>query len=512
MKKTTSLLDINFDLHSPIFKYCITIIIGSISVLSFAPYGIYLIPYFTLMGLFWLWAYDDPKTAFLRGWLFGMGLMLPGTFWLRISISQFGGVNPLMANVATFGFIAFVSMYFGLAGWIGCRITKHVSLRLILSFPAAWCGIEWLRGWLFTGFPWLAIGYSQIDSPLGLGFAPIVGVYGISFLIAMNAGVALFSIINWHTKSLYAIYGFVFIALLWSSGLLLTQVPWSVPYRQPFYASLIQPSIPQSLKWDPDKLIPTLKTYTSLTKQASGTLIVWPETAVPNFLHRVENEWLNPLTQTLAARGAYLLVGTPVLDPNEQAYYNGAVLLGKNRADYYKRHLVPFGEYLPLKALIGNLLKFLKIPMSNFTPGALNSHSIRIGEHTVGVSICYEDAFGEEIRTALPAASYLVNLSNDGWFGDSLAPHQHLEISRMRAVETARPLIRATNSGISAIIGPRGEIHASTQVFTSTILTGIVQPMQGVTPFILWGDKAALAIAAILAVMAWIFSNWEFIR
>jgi apolipoprotein N-acyltransferase len=282
-----------------------------------------------------------------------------------------------------------------------------------------------------------------------------------------------------------------------------------MPYQSPFYVSLIQPSIPQSLKWDPDKRIPTLKTYTRLTKQAKGTLIVWPETAVPDFLHRVETEWLNPLTQELATRSTNLIVGAPVLDADGNTYYNGAVLLGTNFAAYYKRHLVPFGEYLPFKSLLGSVLKFLRIPMSNFTPGQFNSHSIRINEHIAGISICYEDAFGEEIRASLPEASYLVNLSNDGWFGDSLAPHQHLEISRMRALEMARPLVRATNSGISAIIDSRGNIQASSQLFIETIVTGLIQPMTGKTWFVIWGDTATLIIALILISLATAISNFH---
>ncbi|KOR27380.1 acyltransferase, partial [Achromatium sp. WMS1] len=198
--------------------------------------------------------------------------------------------------------------------------------------------------------------------------------------------------------------------------------------------------------------------------------------------------WLLPVAEKLAQRGAKLLVGVPVLDPDGKRYYNGAVLIGKPHRAYYKRHLVPFGEFLPFKNWLSPMLDFLHIPMSDFAPGSAGSSNIKIKDHMVGISICYEDAFGEEIRTALPTARYLINLSNDAWFGDSLAPHQHLEIARMRALETGRPLVRSTNSGISALIGPKGELQNTTTLFAKTALTGTIQPMRGITPFVHWGN------------------------
>lgn len=482
-----------------ILKSIIVVIAGSSSVLGFAPFGIYLLPYLALSTLFWIWHNSTPKAALFYGWLFGLGLMVPGVLWLRISISQFGGVNSVMATVATLGFISFVASYFAIAGWLGCKLTQHSNLRLTLSFPAAWCIAEWLRGWIFTGFPWLSLGYSQIDSSLA-GYAPLLGVYGISLMLALSAGFTLLSITQWFHNFKLAILGLSLTILIWLCGLGLTQWTWTNPHGPPFPVSLIQPSIPQSLKWDPQLRTPTLQTYSRLTRQASGNLIIWPETAVPDFLHRVETEWLNPLIQELKQRNSQLLVGSPVLDVNGVKYYNAAVLLGPERADYYKRHLVPFGEYLPLKIWLSPMLTFLKIPMSNFAAGQHTTHSIKIAGQNVGVSICYEDAFGEEIRQALPDATYLINLSNDAWFGDSLAPHQHLEISRMRALETGRFLIRATNSGISAIIGPNGKIQTSTQLFTQTVLTDFVQPLTAATPFVLWGDNATLGLVAMLMI------------
>jgi len=490
-------------------------IAGACSVLGFAPFGLYPLPLLALMSLFWLWRDATPAAAWRSGWLFGAGLMGCGVFWLRISIHQFGGVDTSLTVIITLGFVALMALYFGLAGWIGCRLTPNPTARLLLTFPAAWGLMEWLRGWVLSGFPWLAFGYSQVDSPLG-GYAPLLGVYGVSWVLALSAGLLLASVSVGAASSRdhvgaafsrdpaqiaakgrsHALAQAALAALLWGGGAMLTGHPWSLPLGVPFEVSLVQPSIPQTLKWDPARRGPTLEIYRRLTRTqaAHSALVIWPETAVPDFLHRVEDSWLQPLAQELAERGAHLLIGVPILDPAGEQYYNGAVVVGSPDAVYYKRHLVPFGEFLPLERWLGPLLDFLQIPMSHFSAGQAARPTLRIGKQTVGVSICYEDAFGEEVREALPEASYLVNLSNDAWFGDSLAPHQHLEMARMRALETGRPLLRATNSGISALIGPHGEVQAATRAFTETVLTGPVQPMTGVTPFVRWGNGAAVTL------------------
>jgi apolipoprotein N-acyltransferase len=235
-------------------------------------------------------------------------------------------------------------------------------------------------------------------------------------------------------------------------------------------------------------VVPTLERYSRLSRAHWGRdLVVWPETAVPHFLHKVEQRWLTPLAREAKAAGSELLVGVPVYDSVRDRYYNGAVLLTGTDQAYFKRHLVPFGEFLPFQILLGPLLDFMEIPMSDFSAGS-GRPLVTIGNRQAGLSICYEDAFGPEVREALPEAGYLINLSNDAWFGQSLAPHQHLEMARMRALETGRPLLRATNTGISALIDARGRLLATSPLFQETVLNGAVQPMQGSTPYGRWGD------------------------
>ena len=468
---------------------------GALSVLAFAPFHLFPLPLLTLTLLFRLWLDAPPRRALRIGWLFGCGFMGFGVYWLHISIDQFGNVGTPLAIAATLLFVLFMALYFGLAGWLGRSLGGGRRLQLLLAFPAAWGLVEWLRGWVLTGFPWLAMGYSQIDSPLA-GYVPLLGVYGGGWLLTLSAGLLLLLLLDSRARRVWTAAGL----LLWVGGALLGQQQWTRPAGDPLRVSLVQPSIPQSLKWEPQMRLPSMRKYAELTRTHwESDLIVWPETAIPDFLHRVEEDFLLPLAEEAAHHGSRLLMGVPILDLESGRYYNAAWVAGRSGEVYHKRHLVPFGEFLPFEGLLRPLLSFMEIPMADFAAGNETRPLVRIGDTPVGVSICYEDAFGEEVVEALPEAAYLVNLSNDAWFGDSLAPHQHLQIARMRALETGRPLLRATNTGISALIDPRGEILAATGAFEETVLTGVIQPMAGATPFVRSGN--GLAVGLMLAAL-----------
>jgi apolipoprotein N-acyltransferase len=258
---------------------------------------------------------------------------------------------------------------------------------------------------------------------------------------------------------------------------------------------VLQGNVEQAVKWNPDGLLPTLQTYLQLTRDhLDSDLIVWPETAIPEFLHSVEQPLLKPLGETARARGAEIVIGVPIMESADH-YYNGLISIGSAEDRYYKRHLVPFGEYLPFKALLRPLIDWFDVPMSDFSRGHAAKPLLQVGAHRVGVSICYEDVFPDEVRQALPEASYLINVSNDAWFGDSLAPHQHLEFARLRALESGRPLVRATNTGISAIVDERGGVIGSIRSFERGAYSAEIQPRAGVTPFSRLGSGPAIAIA-----------------
>lgn len=466
---------------------------GALTVTGFAPFGLFPIPLLTLALLFLLWRDASPVEALRLGWLFGLGLFGIGVSWLHISIDQFGNVGTPFAILVTLAFIAFVALLPGLAGWAGARFGGSPGLRLGLVFPAVWVLFEWIRGWLLTGFPWLTLGYSQIDSPLA-AVAPLLGVYGVSWLLALGAGVLAWLWLR-PARWPYAATALIAIGLLAGLPRL---VPWTQPLGEPLRVALVQPSIPQELKWELSMRLPTLEKYQRMSEpHLDRDLLIWPETAVPDFLHRVEETWLQPLAGRAKERGGRLLVGVPVLDLDSGRYYNAVTLLGASGETYHKRHLVPFGEYLPFKTLLGPLLDFIQIPMADFSQGDAAKPLVRIGDYSAGVSICYEDAFGAEVIQALPEANYLVNLSNDAWFGDSLAPHQHLEMARMRALEAGRPLLRATNSGISALVDAQGRVLAASDAFEAAVLTGEIQPRTGMTPFARVGNLALLGLVLL---------------
>jgi apolipoprotein N-acyltransferase len=341
------------------------------------------------------------------------------------------------------------------------------------------------------------IGYSQVDSPL-VGFAPVLGVYGIGVLLAISAGLLGYVVTQprrWFWLGL--------IATIYGVGVGLRAVEWSTSSGKELRVALIQGNVAQAIKWSIEERQKTLTLYASLTQPYWGAdLIVWPETAVPAFNTQVE-PYLQQLQSQAAAAGSDMLVGIPYRDTNSGRYFNSVISLGRAPGVYHKQHLVPFGEYMPFPALLGPLLEFLDIPMSSFSSGGAQQPLLTVAGQHVGISICYEDVFGEEVITALPTAGLLVNVSNDAWFGDSMAPHQHLQMARMRALESGRYMLRATNTGISAVIDAKGTVRAVAPQFQSTGLAAVVQPNQGATPFVRGGNRPALLLA--LGALAFVY-------
>ena len=466
---------------------------GALAVLAFAPFSLGILALPSLALLFFLWRHPArPGLNLWTGYCYGLGLMGFGVFWIRISIAQFGGVPAPLAVLITLLFIAFMASYFGLAGWLAGRLRGRSTVSwLVLLLPALWALIEWLRGWLFSGFPWLAYGYSQIDLPLA-GYGPLLGVYGVSFMLALSA-----ALINLWPR-LTAVLALL---VIWAGGIGLQQLAWTEPAGAPVKVSLLQAAIAQEDKWRRSMREPTLNLYIDMTASVPDSrLVVWPETAVPAFASEVEQDLLVPLDAMMREQGRDLLLG--IVDGDRDGdYFNAMLSLGASgRFHYHKRHLVPFGEYLPFDRWTRPVLDFLRIPMSAFTPGDDSPPLLSLAGHQVGIDICYEDAYGAEIIRALPQAAFLINASNDAWFGDSLAPHQHLEIARMRALEAGRYLLRATNTGISAFIDQHGGLRGTSPQFEKAILTDQVQPLRGETPFARWGN-AGVVVLALLALL-----------
>ena len=485
---------------TPLARAGLAFAAGAATVLSFDPFGVAPIAIIGPAVLFLLWFSASPRRAFLEGWLFGLGLLGFGVSWMYISIEQFGNTGIGLAMVITAGFILFTTLFYGICGGLAARVLIATGCRLSAlprALPVIWVATEWIRGWFLTGFPWLALGYSQIDGPLR-GFAPLLGVYGVSWIVAVTSGLLIMLVIGGGRRRLSAL---VVIAVVWTAGFFLDRIEWTKAAGEPLAVSLVQGNVPQHLKWKPEQLISTLELYRSLTREHwDSDLIVWPETAVPAFAYRVDTAFLRPLEAEARSRGTDLLIGIPLLERESGRYYNAMLKLGDDRADYRKRHLVPFGEFMPLRPLLEPLLKWINIPMSSFSAGDEERPLLRVAGYPAGISICYEDAFSAEVNQALPDAAFLVNASNDAWFGDSLAPHQHMEIARMRALETGRFLLRSTNTGVSAIVDAKGRVIQASPVFERDVLSGSLVPMRGMTPFSRVGHWGIISIVFVIAI------------
>jgi apolipoprotein N-acyltransferase len=304
---------------------------------------------------------------------------------------------------------------------------------------------------------------------------------------------------GWRQVAFFSILGLVAVSAT------LSHLNWTRPAGEPFKVALLQGNVPQDQKWQPEFQKATLKMYTEMTREHwDAKLVVWPETAVPAFYQQVKDGFLAGLEAEARSHGTDLLVGVPFYDATEDRYYNAVAALGKTPGFYFKRHLVPFGEYVPLRPLLGWVLDILQIPLADFASGNGGQAPLVAAGHPLAASICYEDIFGQESLAALPEAAFLVNVTNDAWFGDSMAPHQHAQMVRMRALETGRWMLRATNTGVTALIDPKGVITAKAPLFRKSVLTGEIVPMGGRTPYVVWGDApAVVGVMALLAGLGW---------
>jgi len=457
-------------------SYFLSAIAGALAVLSFAPFDHVWVILLSLVVLYALLdKTGDVQSGFWLGWFWGLGLFSFGIFWLRNSLEQFGGLNISIAVFITLLFCLFLALFCGAAAAIIIKLKKQKTAPQWFSFSFVFLGLEWLRGVFLGGFPWLSIGYSQIDTALS-GWAPIGGVYLMSLLLLVTA----ISLFNWNKKS-----SFIIISFVWGGGYYLQQIDWTTSAGEPFTASLVQGNIEQKLKWKASELYPTMLLYHSLSKaQQASDLIVWPETSLPIFSHRIEEKFLEPLHIEMKQKQQDVLLGIPVKE-KEGRYYNSMISLGHSgKSQYYKKHLVPFGEFMPLDKILRPLARMFDIPMSSFSSGKNEQKPINLAGYKAAISICYEDVFGSEVAYNLPEANFLINASNDGWFGDSLAPHQHLQMARMRALETGRYLLRVTNTGISSFIDEKGKMQQVSQQFDKAVLTGVVKPFKGETPYV----------------------------
>ncbi len=479
--------------------YAICLSLGALTITGYAPFYFYPSTLIALAGFFYfLQKANTVKQASGLAYCFGLGFFSAGVSWIYVSLHDYGSMPFLMAAFATFTFCAFLALFTAMVGWLSFKLKP-----VLLAAPFAWLLMEWIRSWIFTGFPWLNIGYSQVpDGPLA-GFAPIVGVYGISLLVALTAS-SLVLLIRKSSRRI-ALLGFI---ILWVSGSLLKQVNWTTPVGKPISVALVQGNIAQDMKWQPEVAQQTLDQYLEMILSTKAQLIVLPETALPILSSQIPNEYLQSIKHHAKESQGDVLLG--IIETDKDEYFNSMISTGSAPPQTYRKsHLVPFGEFIPLKSVFGWIYRdWLNMPLTDMSRGDTHPHVMNIAGQRVAVNICYEDVYGEEIIRQLPMASLLVNASNMAWFGDSLAPDQHLQMSQTRALETGRMMLRATNTGATAIIDPHGNIIQQIPHFTTATLIGKAQGYAGETPYVRWGNKPVLTLLFSSLTILWIVVLW----
>jgi apolipoprotein N-acyltransferase len=467
--------------------------LGAATVLAFSPAGVYPLALLTFALLMHMWRAATPRRAFWIGYAFGLGLFGAGVSWVYVSLHTFGDMPLPLAALATFLFCAFLALFTAAAGWLQARIPAAPAVRACLLVPAAWVLFEWLRSWIFSGFPWLSVGYATVGWPIQ-GFGPLTGVFGLSFMTISLAGMAWLLV---QQRSIRFALGFIVIL---AAGEGLRHVAWSQPLGEPVSAALLQGNIAQDLKFRPERYPPILETYARLAQASAAKLIVLPETAIPRFYDRIEPEYLALLEAVAKRNGGDLLLGVPYRTSSGE-YFNSVLSLGSSaRQAYHKSHLVAFGEYIPPG--FGWVLRILNIPLSDFSRGSIEQPPIAVAGQRVAVNVCYEDVFGDEIARRLPEATLLVNMSNVAWFGDSLAPAQHLQIARLRAIETGRMHLAATNTGITAAIDRDGRVLARLPQFSEGRLEVLAQGYSGATPYSRYRDWPVVVVSLLILAFA----------
>jgi apolipoprotein N-acyltransferase len=503
-------------------KYILVFCAGLLAVAGFAPFSIYPLVVLALAILFVQWQHARGKWMAARlGFAFGFGLFGAGISWLYVALHDYGGMPLLLAATAIALFAALLALFPAAVGYAQARLRSHFGGRegmaaylvLALLIPALWVLLEWLRGLLLTGFPWLVMGYAQAaESPLA-GYAALFGVYGVSLATALSAGLLAFL---WQARpvkkskqdkqrrqSRPAKIALGVLLLLWLAGAALRHVEWTSAEGDPLKVSLLQGNIEQGVKFDEGRLIGTIETYRRLVQSSDARLIVLPETALPLLRHDLPENYAHLLRNHVIPNAGDILIG--LFERDRGLYYNSVMSLGSSASQSYrKNHLVPLGEFIPLRPVLGWLINdLLQIPMSDQARGGDRQQVLRVAGQKVAVDICYEDVFGEEIVRYLPEATLLVNVTNDAWYGKSHAAMQHNQISQMRALETGRMMLRATNTGVTSIIGPDGRVLQMLPQHEEGVLTGMVQGYIGSTPYVRWGNAAMLGLIALMLAAAW---------
>ena len=489
----------------PAVSRLIVFVLGAATTTAFAPFGWWLLAPLLVLPLLYICLTVAPRDAAAHGFWYGFGFYLTGIYWIYISVHVVGNAALWIALLLMVGLALIMAAFVALAAWLMNRLSQGEPWLLVLLGPAAWVLCEWVRGWVLTGFPWMGLGYGQIDSPLA-GWAPVLGIYGVSFMVVASTAAIIATFLAPTARARIA--GLAVVIAPWVLGGILSVVDWTEPAGKAVRASIVQAGVSQDKKWDRDQLRPIMEYYHAATLSvADSDIVLWPEVAIPALNDQVES-FIARVESDARENGQTVLFG--ILERSYERstkgrIYNSVMLIGtEERQRYRKRHLVPFGEYFPVPPSVRKWMKMQNLPHSDLTKGDAEQPVLIGADGTqFGVVICYEDAYGAEQLYAIPDAEILINVSNDAWFGDSIAPHQHLEIARMRSLEFGRPAIRSTNTGISAFIGAAGELLQTGKQFEPELLTANVVPYRGLTPYVRVGNGLIIGLCLALLGICW---------
>ena len=495
----------------------IALIAGGLLTLSLAPFDYWWCGLISLSLFAWLLAPNATDTEEMSAWrgfrlalCFGLGLFATGGSWVYVSITDFGGSSPALGVFLTGAFVSIMAVLFALPFAFIARL-RATPASFALAFAGLWFVSEWFRTWMFTGFPWLFAGYGHIDTWLA-GWAPVVSVYGIGLLLAYTAAVIALAarrVLPW--KSTTTAVLMVTALLPWPLGLWLKNISWTETSDSQVTLGLVQANIPQDKKWQPDFRGETIRRYQTATeklRQSGVDVVIWPEAALPLLYHHAPN-LMHALQENAEQGGSDLITG--ILYDTEQdqrrVVHNSAAVFGSNQQLYHKRHLVPFGEYVPMEDWIRGTIEFFNLPTSFIRPGPDGQKPLQAGTLSWAPLICYEIVYPQLVADSANDAQILLTLSNDAWFGKSIGPLQHMQMAQMRALETRRYLVRGTNTGVTAIVAPNGQITERLPQFEQATLTGTVSARTGATPYMATGIWGLLTLAALMLLSAWVLQR-----
>ncbi len=466
--------------------------LGATTVLGFAPAGWFVLPILTFAALFGLWlCYPDPAQSAWVGFSLGLGFFGFGVNWMFVTL-MLTRMPLLLSALLWLVFCGLLAAFPALAGWLQARSSANPAVRLLVFMPSILLFLDWVRTWLASGFPWLLLGYSQVPASPLAGYAAILGVLGVSYAALLSAALLAYAARPAKTPARAAVL--TGIALLWAGGAALKHIEWSHPYGKPVSVSLIQGNIAHDEKFRSDMRMPTLNSYRRLIEASRNRLIILPESAFPMFIGDIPRTYLESLVRHARENGSDILAGA--LEGSDDRYFNSVFSIGISPIQVYrKRHLVQFGEFVPMASLIGPLYgQLTRIDLIDTAAGPPDQSLINTAGQHITVSICFENEFGNELPVILSHATLLVSVNNGAWYGTSIAREQDLQASQMRAIESGHYLLRAGDSAVTAIIDQHGNVIERAPDFEIPGLDGAAQGMAGSTPYVRWRDWPVLVL------------------